>query len=129
MMTPDVSVHRPVSRNDRQWEAEPPLSALLILPVPKTESKKDSIWMRFLQDLAILLPIFGTLLGYMLLAGQAPISGAILVTICPIALLVRLHNAYLLRRERMQVAALERWYRSYRAEYENIWKKEPGTGA
>ncbi|MDX2034613.1 MAG: hypothetical protein SF339_28315 [Blastocatellia bacterium] len=77
-----------------------------------------------MNDLMLLLPIFGALLGYMLLAGQAPFVGAVLVTVCPIILLVRLHGIYLMRQERRQVAALERWYRAYRAEYENIWKTQ-----
>jgi hypothetical protein len=120
-MIPEV----PVEESDRSMSGAPPLSALLILPVPKTEpKKKNSIWISFMNDLMLLLPIFGALLGYMLLAGQAPFIGAMLVTVCPIILLVRLHGVYLMRQERRQVAALERWYRAYRAEYENIWKTQ-----
>lgn len=124
-MIPEAPIHEPIYENDRPLAGVPPLSALLILPVPRTAPKKKrSIWISFLSDLVILLPVFGALLGYMLLAGQAPFVGAVLVTVCPIILLVRLHGIYLMRQERRQVAALERWYRAYRAEYENIWKTQ-----
>ena len=116
-MTPEVSLNR----GNRQLATVPPLSALLILPVPKTESKR-SVWAGFLRDLSYLLPAFGFGLGYLLLTAQAPFLGAALVTVCPIILLVRIHTAYVARRERKQIAALEKWYHDYRGEFENQWK-------
>jgi ABC-type Fe3+ transport system permease subunit len=116
-MTPEVSLNR----EDRQLATVPPLSALLILPVPRTEPKR-TVWAGFLRDLSYLLPAFGVGLGYLLLTAQAPFLGAALVTVCPIILLVRIHTAYVARRERKQIAALGKWYREYRCEFENQWK-------
>ncbi len=117
-MPPEVPAHR----NDRQLVPVTPLSAMLILPVPKPAPKRKSIWLVFLRDLTFLLPIFGAGLGILMMKGQAPYVGAGLVTVCPIVLMFRLHAAYVARRERRQVAAFERWYRAHRGEYENIWK-------
>ncbi len=118
-MIPEVPVHH----GSRQVTTATPLSALLILPIPRTERKR-SIWMSFLRDLSFLLPVFGAVLGYLLLAGQAPFTGALLVTICPVIFLVRLYTLYMARRERKQLAALEKWYREYRYEYESLWKNQ-----
>jgi ABC-type Fe3+ transport system permease subunit len=121
-MIPEVPVHqasRPLTTA--------PLSALLILPVPRAERKR-SIWMSFLRDLSFLLPAFGTALGYLLLAGQAPFTGAVLITACPVMLLIRLYMVYTARRERRQMAAMEKWYRDYRNEMESQWRSRYKAG-
>jgi hypothetical protein len=66
--------------------------------------------------------VFGSALGLLLALGQAPFSGATLITICPIILAFRVHSAYQARRERKQIAALERWYRAYLSE--NPYQRE-----
>lgn len=112
-MTPIV----PLKHKDRQVATVSPLSALLVIPIPKYEPRKRTLWMQFLSDLGFALPVFGAALGLLLALGQAPFIGATLVTICPIVLAVRLRTVYETRRERKQVAALERWYRAYLSEY------------
>ena len=111
-MTPVV----PLKHKGRPNATVAPLSAMLVLPIPKYEPSKRSLWMRFLGDLSFVLPAFGFALGLLLALGQAPFSGATLITICPIILVFRLHSAYQARRERKQIAALERWYRAYLSE-------------
>ncbi|MGH9844083.1 MAG: hypothetical protein ACREEM_35580 [Blastocatellia bacterium] len=122
-MIPEVPVHH----GSRPLTKATPLSALLILPIPRTERKR-SIWVSFLRDLSFLLPVFGTVLGYLLLAGQAPFTGALLVTACPVFFLIRLYALYVDRRERKQLAAMEKWYREYRCEYESQWRNRHKEG-
>lgn len=126
-MIPEVPVHH----GSRPFSTATPLSALLILPIPQTQrrtQRKRSVWMSFLLDLSFLLPVFGAVLGYLLLAGQAPFTGALLVTVCPVIFLIRLYTLYLARRERKQLAAMEKWYREYRCEYESQWRNRYKEG-
>jgi O-antigen/teichoic acid export membrane protein len=112
-MTPTVSL----SRKDRQAETVLPLSALLVIPIPKYEPPKRTLWMNFLHDLSFALPAFGSVLGLSLALTAAPFVGATLFTVCPIILAFRLRAAYRLRCERKQIAALEQWYRAYLSEH------------
>jgi len=123
-MVPEMPVHH----GNRPFATDTPLSALLILPVPRTQRKR-SIWMSFLRDLSFLLPAFGAALGYLLLAGQAPFTGAVLITVCPVIFLVRICAVYMARREQKQMAAMEKWYREYRSEIENQWRDRYKEGA
>jgi hypothetical protein len=122
-MIPEVPVHD----GGRPMATTAPLSALLILPVPKTQ-RKPSLWMSFLRDLGFLLPAFGAVLGYLLLAGQAPFTGAVLITICPLILALRLYTLVVARREQRQLAAMEKWYREYRGEMESQWRSRYKEG-
>ncbi|MBK9706679.1 MAG: hypothetical protein IPO77_06695 [Acidobacteria bacterium] len=94
-------------------EKIPPMQALLVVPIPKSRPRKVSIWKAFLGDLSFMLPSFGTGLGILLALGQAPFLGATLVTTCSLILALRIHTVYNARRERLRMAALEKWYRAY----------------
>ncbi len=114
-MTPTV----PLARKDRQALTVSPLSALLVIPIPKYEPPKRTLWAVFLHDLSFALPTFGFALGLLLALGQAPFTGATLFVTCLIILTFRLRAVYRAWRERRQIAALERWYRAYLAECPN----------
>jgi hypothetical protein len=107
----------PLKNKDRQVSAAPPLSTLLIIPIPKNEEPRRTLWMNFLRDLSYALPVFGAVLGFLMVVGQAPFIGATLVTVCPIILAFRVYVAIEARRERRRVAELEKWYRLYLSEY------------
>ena len=108
-MTPVV----PLKHKNRQTAIVATLPALLVFPIPKYEPPKRTLWESFISDMSFALPVFGSALGLLLALGQAPFTGATLVTICPIILALRVHLAYEARRERKRVAALEKWYRAY----------------
>src|SRR5262245_19572663 len=111
-----------VSRTHTSYQLAPisSLDDLLVLPIPKSEPLKRTLWMEFLSDLSFMLPAFGTILGLILLSRHsalAPFLGAGLVTLCPIFLALRIHMAFQARQERRRVSALIGWYRQYRVEY------------
>lgn len=116
-MPPEVPTHQ----DNRDLVSFPPLSALLILPMRKPEPKR-TVWASFLCDMGYLLPAFGTGLGYLLMSGEAPLAGASLLTVCPILLILRIHQTYVARRKRKRMAELEQRYREYRSELENQWR-------
>ncbi|HEX9005165.1 MAG TPA: hypothetical protein VGB07_34965 [Blastocatellia bacterium] len=112
-MTPKVSR----IRTRHQLAPLSSLDALLVLPVPKEDPLKRTLWMNFMSDLSFLLPAFGTVFGALLLAGQSPFLGAGMVTLCPIILALRIHTAFQARRERRRVSELINWYRQHRVDY------------
>jgi hypothetical protein len=109
-MTPNV----PSRDKARQLATVSPLSAVLLVPIPKYRPQKRTLWDDFLSDLRFVLLAFGTVLGALLALGQAPFLGATLVTLCPIILTMRIYAAYDVYRERRRLAALEKWYRANR---------------
>ncbi|MDQ3010870.1 MAG: hypothetical protein M3X11_09240 [Acidobacteriota bacterium] len=116
-MTPKV----PRSHTRYQLAPISSLDDLLVLPIPKPEPLKRTLWMDFLSDLSFLLPAFGSVLGLILLSGHSafpvPFLGAGMVTLCPIILGLRIHTAFQARRERRRVNALINWHRQYRVDY------------
>ena len=95
------------------------LNTLLVLPVPKEDALQRTLWTDFLSDLSFMLPVFGTVFGMLFLLGQSPFLGAGLVTLCPVALALRVHVALQARRERRRVNELVHWYRQHRVDYGN----------
>lgn len=112
-MTPKV----PRSRTSYQLAPISSLDALLVLPVPKEDPLKRSLWMDFLSDLSFMLPAFGIVFGFLFLLGQSPFLGAGMVTLCPIILVLRIHVAYQAYRERRRVNDLINWHRQYQIDY------------
>lgn len=112
-MTPKV----PRSRNSYQLAPISSLDALLVLPIPKEDPLKRTLWMDFLSDLSFMLPAFGIVFGFLFLFGQSPFLGAGMVTLCPIILVLRIHVAYQAYRERRRVNELINWHRQYQIDY------------
>jgi len=112
-----------VSRTRTRYQLAPvsSLDDLLVVPIPKPETLKRTLWTEFLNDLSFMLPAFGIVFGLILLFGlsafSAPFLGAGLVTLCPIILALRIHTAFEVRRERRRVNALIHWHRQYRIDY------------
>lgn len=111
-MTPKV----PRTRTSHQLAPISSLDELLVLPIPKPEPLKRTLWMDFLSDLSFMLPAFGTIFGLVFLLGQSPFLGAGMVTLCPIILALKIHTAFQARLERRRVNALIQWHRQYRIE-------------
>jgi hypothetical protein len=108
-----------VSRSHARYQLAPisSLDDLLVLPIPKPESPKRTLWREFLSDLSFMLPAFGSAFGLILLFGQSPFLGAGLITLCPIFLALRIRLALQVRRERQRVNALIGWHRQCRVEF------------
>lgn len=111
-----------VSRSHTRYQLAPisSLDDLLVLPVPKPEPLKRTLWMEFLSDLSFMVPAFGTIFGLIFLfepSTMAPFLGAGMITLCPIFLALRIRVAFQARRERRRVNALLNWYRHYRLAY------------
>jgi hypothetical protein len=127
-MTPDVPMANVAVQEEVRPATEPPLSALLILPVP-APAQRRSVWWDFLHDMTYLLPAFGLLLGTLLAFGQARLGGVSLLLASLAALSIRLHFTLAARRERQQLAALEKLHRDHREEFEQQWKRQLTEGS
>lgn len=127
-MTPDVPMADVTVQDEVRPATEPPLSALLILPVP-APARKRSVWWDFLRDMSYLLPVFGLLLGTLLAFGQARLGGICLVFVSLAAMSMRIYFTLAARRERQQLAALEKLHRDHRGEFEQQWKRQLTEGS
>lgn len=127
-MTPDVPMPDAAVQDEVRSATEPPLSALLILPSP-APARRRSVWWDFLRDMSYLLPIFGLLLGTLLANGQARLGGFCLLLVSLAAFSIRIHFTLAARRERQQLAALEKLHRDHRGEFEQQWKRQLTEGS
>lgn len=113
METETAITNNPVEEKSEQLVPVSPLGAMLVMPIPRYDSRNRSFWMAFLNDLSYLLPAFGVTLGLMLIFGQAPNLGSVVIAISILALGFRLLKTYRDYRERKRMAEFRRQYHAY----------------